>query len=150
MQNKRRILFSAVAAATVAAALAGCGMMQSMGMGGAMTQLSGSNEVPPKPGAGSGTFETWYDKDTRVLKWKLTYAGLTGPATAGHIHGPALPGANSGVVVPFPNPITSPMEGQATLTAAQATDLMAGRWYANIHTAANPGGEIRGQIAPRN
>jgi hypothetical protein len=52
------------------------------------------------------------------------------------------------VVVPFASAAT-PIEGQATITAAQAADLMAGRWYANIHTAANPGGEIRGQMLPR-
>lgn len=74
--------------------------------------------------------------------------GLSGPATAAHFHGPASAGANAGVVVPFAN-AASPIEGQATITAAQAADLMAGRWYANIHTAANPGGEIRGQMLPR-
>jgi hypothetical protein len=80
-----------------------------------------------------------------VLTYKVTYSGLTGPATMGHIHGPALPGANAGVVVPFANP-ASPVSGTATLTAAQIADLTAGKYYANIHTAANPGGEIRGQI----
>ena len=43
-------------------------------------------------------------------------------------------------------PIVSPLQGSATLTDAQAADLMAGRWYVNIHTAANPNGEIRGQL----
>ncbi len=42
--------------------------------------------------------------------------------------------------------MTSPVSGQATLTDAQAADLLAGRWYINLHTAANPGGEIRGQV----
>jgi hypothetical protein len=41
------------------------------------------------------------------------------------------------------------MEGQATLTEAQVADLLAGNWYVNVHTAANKGGEIRGQLAPR-
>ena len=75
----------------------------------------------------------------------MTYAGLSGPATAGHFHGPASMGQNAGVVMPFAS-AASPIEGQQTLTAAQVDDLMAGKWYVNIHTAANPGGEIRGQV----
>jgi len=41
---------------------------------------------------------------------------------------------------------TSPASGKATLTAPQIADLEAGKWYVNVHTAANPGGEIRGQV----
>jgi len=91
-----------------------------------------------------------FNKDTSMLRWKVSYSGLTGPATAGHFHGPAAVGTNAGVVLPWGSPITSPMEGSATLTPAQTADLMAGRWYANVHTAANPGGEVRGQMVVRN
>jgi CHRD domain len=48
-------------------------------------------------------------------------------------------------VLPFKT-VQSPIEGTATLTENQAADLLAGKWYANIHTAANPGGELRGQM----
>ena len=81
------------------------------------------------------------------MTWRINYSGLSGPPTAAHFHGPAAPGANAGVAVPIPNPATSPVQGPATLTDAQAADLLAGRYYINIHTAANPGGEIRGQVA---
>ncbi|MDB5861922.1 MAG: domain containing protein, partial [Ramlibacter sp.] len=77
-----------------------------------------------------------------------SYSGLTAPATAGHFHGPAGPGQNAGVVLPFANP-SSPIRGEATLTAAQAADLLGGRWYANIHTTRYPGGEIRAQVTAR-
>ena len=97
-------------------------------------------------GAGKGTADLDYDAASKKLSWKLTYSGLTGPATAAHFHGPAAAGANAGVAVPIPNPGSSPVEGSATLTDAQAADLMAGKYYINIHTAANPGGEIRGQV----
>jgi hypothetical protein len=63
----------------------------------------------------------------------------------GHIHGPAAAGANAGVSVPFTNP-ASPITGQATLTDAQASALMGGMMYVNIHSSTHPGGEIRGQI----
>ncbi|WP_291859570.1 CHRD domain-containing protein [Bradyrhizobium sp.] len=96
--------------------------------------------------AGKGTADIDYDPASKKLSWKLTYSGLSGPATAAHFHGPAAPGANAGVAVPIPNAGSSPVEGNATLTDAQAADLMAGRYYINIHTAANPAGEIRGQV----
>jgi len=112
--------------------------------------LKGADEVPPNTTAGAGTLTATYDPTTKVLTWSGTYSGLTGAPTAAHFHGPAEAGKNAGVAVwistkgsPFP----SPFSGSATLTDAQAADLEAGHWYANIHTAANPGGEIRGQLA---
>ena len=107
--------------------------------------LSSAAEVPANASAGTGNLEATFDKGASVLRWKLTYSGLTGPATMAHFHGPAMPGANAGVVVPLPS-AASPAEGQATLTPAQAADLVGGRWYINVHTAQNPAGEIRGQV----
>lgn len=97
-------------------------------------------------GKGTGTFT--YDPATHTLTYNVTYEGLSGPAAAAHIHGPADPGANAPPVVPFAN-AASPISGTATLTDAQAADLMAGKYYVNVHTAANRGGEIRGQIVAK-
>jgi len=108
--------------------------------------LDGKSEVPPNASAGTGTADIDYDAATKKLSWKLSYSGLSGPATAAHFHGPAEPGKNAGVAVAIPNATSSPAEGSATLTDAQAADLMAGKYYVNVHTAANPGGEIRGQV----
>jgi hypothetical protein len=108
--------------------------------------LDGASEVPPNTSAGKGTADLDYDAASKKLTWKLTYTGLSGPATAAHFHGPAEAGKNGGVAVAIPNATSSPAEGSATLTDAQAADLMAGKYYVNIHTAANPGGEIRGQV----
>ena len=108
--------------------------------------LNGKSEVPANASAGTGTADIDYDAATKKLSWKLTYSGLSGPATAAHFHGPAEAGKNAGVAVAIPNAGTSPASGSATLTDAQAADLMAGKYYVNVHTAANPGGEIRGQV----
>jgi CHRD domain len=108
--------------------------------------LDGASEVPPTTSTGKGTADIDYDAATKKLSWKVTYSGLTGPATAAHFHGPAEPGKNAGVAIPIPNIGTQPAEGSATLTDAQAADFTAGKYYVNIHTAANPGGELRGQV----
>ncbi|NML87296.1 MAG: CHRD domain-containing protein [Polaromonas sp.] len=146
-----RISLAALAIAA-AAAITGCGMMERQAQSSMVaftTQLRASTDVPSNASQGTGSVDAVFNKDTNLLRWKVNYAGLTGPATAGHFHGPSNVGANAGVAVPWSGPISNPMEGSATLTAAQAADLMAGRWYANIHTAANPGGEVRGQMTAR-
>jgi len=107
--------------------------------------LKGSNEVPPNNSAGSGKAEATYDTATKTLTYSVTYTGLSGPALGAHFHGPVEAGKNAGIVLPFKT-AQSPIQGTATLTEAQATDLLAGKWYANIHTAANPGGELRDQM----
>lgn len=108
--------------------------------------LDAKSEVPPNASTATGTADIDYDPASKKLSWKVTYSGLTGPATAAHFHGPAEAGKNAGVAVPIPNIGTSPAEGSATLTDAQAADLEAGKWYFNVHTEKNKGGEIRGQV----
>ena len=108
--------------------------------------LSGASEVPPVTTAGKGTATAALDTAAKTLNWTVTYSGLSGPLTAGHIHGPAAPGANASVLVPFSGSLASPIKGSATLTDAQVSDLEAGRTYINLHTADNKGGEIRGQL----
>jgi hypothetical protein len=113
--------------------------------GGVMSiPLSAQNEVPPNASTASGTAKVELDGST--IKWTVTYSGTTGPVTAGHFHGPAQPGSNAGVVVPFAGPLASPIVGSATLTPAQVDQVKQGLWYVNLHTAANPGGELRGQV----
>src|SRR5712675_1730122 len=108
--------------------------------------LDGKSEVPVTTSSATGTADLDYDAASKKLSWKVSYSGLSGPATAAHFHGPAEAGKNAGVAVAIPNATSSPAEGSATLTDAQAADLVAGKYYVNVHTAANPGGEIRGQV----
>src|SRR5262245_8718269 len=136
-----------VASIAFAGALAaGCTMMESAPKMPTYTATLAPGAGITSSGKGSGTFT--YDPATHQLTYSVTYEGLTGPAAAAHIHGPADPGANAPPVVPFAN-AASPITGTATLTDAQAADLAAGKYYVNVHTAANRGGEIRGQITPK-
>ena len=139
MSNTRTMLATLALGATIA--FAGPAFADKM-----KATLNGKSEVPPNTSAGTGTADINYDAASKKLTWKVTYSGLSGPATAAHFHGPAEPGKNAGVAVAIPNATSSPAEGSATLTDAQAADLTAGKYYVNVHTAANPGGEIRGQV----
>jgi hypothetical protein len=103
--------------------------------------LSGAEEVPTVDTAATGTATMSYDPATRVLSWLLTHA--VAGATAAHIH-------TAGAGETGPATITlvaaSPASGAATLTAAQEADLRLGHMYVNVHSPANPGGEVRGQV----
>jgi hypothetical protein len=107
--------------------------------------LSGKSEVPPNATTASGSVTATYDTASKKLTWKGSYSGLSGPATAAHLHGPAPEGKNAGVMIPI-NPHGPAFEGSATLNDAQAKALMDGDMYVNIHTEANKAGELRGQL----
>ena len=108
--------------------------------------LSASQSVPPNDSKGTGSLQATYDTANKQLTYTVNYSGLTGNATAAHFHGPADPGKTAAVVVPVQGSVASPIKGTATLTDSQAADLLAGKWYFNIHTEANKPGEIRGQV----
>lgn len=108
-------------------------------------ELSSKVEVPPNDSKATGSVTATYDDVSKKLTWKGSYKDLSGPATMAHFHGPAPEGKNAGVVVPIA-PNGPEFEGSATLTDAQAKEMLAGEWYVNVHTAANKGGEIRGQL----
>ena len=150
MMTRQTILRTTVTAGLLAFGLAGCGHMSNMMSSGNTTHyhatLSGSQEVPPTSSAGTGMADVELNTSTNTVSWKVTYSGLSGPATAGQIHGPAAAGANAPVMIPFSNVSSSPIEGKMQITAAQAAEIAAGRTYVNIHTAKDKGGEIRGQL----
>jgi hypothetical protein len=107
--------------------------------------MSASQVVPPNDSAGKGNAHVTFDTVSRRLSWTIEYSDLTGPVKAGHFHGPAGPGENAGVEVPLTK-LKSPIEGSATLAKDQAKALLDGKFYVNLHTAAHPDGEIRGQV----
>ena len=110
-------------------------------------KLTAKEEVPAQvvkntKAAGSFTGDITGSK----LAWTLKFSGLTGPATAAHIHLGAM-GASGAVVVPLCGPCKSPLKGTATLSNALLKDLKVHKLYVNVHTAKNPNGEIRGQLS---
>ena len=114
-------------------------------------EMNGAQQVPPVQTGASGTADLTYDPATRMLTWTVSYAGLSGPATMAHLHGPATQGKNAPPVIWLSEKgaaVSSPIKGQATLTPEQAQQMMGGEWYINVHTQANPNGEIRGQVTP--
>ncbi len=110
-------------------------------------ELTSGAEVPPNESTAKGTLEATLDTDAKVLKYTVTYEGLTGPATGAHFHGPAAATANAPPVVPIPeDKLASPIEGEATVTDDQIAEIQNHMWYFNVHTAQYPDGEIRGQL----
>ena len=108
--------------------------------------LSGANEVPAVTTTAKGTAIGNYNKTSKLLALTVAYEGLT--PTIWHIHngssgiaGPVI--FNFGAIVPSPLAYATPL----ALAADQETNLLAGNNYVNIHSAKNPTGEIRGQLA---
>lgn len=111
--------------------------------------LSAAQEVPPNGSTATGFGRVTLNPEETEIRVSVVWLGLSGNATAGHIHDPAAAGVNGPVIFNLnPGATTqgSVLAVNFPVTPQQVADLKAGLWYFNIHTAANPGGEIRGQI----
>jgi hypothetical protein len=112
---------------------------------------SGAQEVPAVSTRGDAVLSGNYNSTTNILQYFITWANLNDSLTNGgmHFHGPALPGTNAPVLKPirFTNRAKAGfVVGADTLTDAQEADMLAGKWYFNLHTKPSPGGEVRGQV----
>ena len=105
-------------------------------------ELTGAAQVPPVDSAATGTVEVTLDTEAKTVAWVVTTEGLSGDATASHIHGPASATESAGPVIDT----MATMEGSAPITDEQITDLSGGMYYYNVHTEKFPDGEIRGQL----
>ncbi|WP_020606252.1 CHRD domain-containing protein [Spirosoma spitsbergense] len=107
--------------------------------------LNGASEKPnPTPSTATGTFEGELNTTTRVLSYTVTYQGFT--PTMGHLHKITKADGTGGVDVAFKS-VTSPITGTtAALAQSKIDSMMNGFYYVNLHSAAYPAGEIRGNI----
>jgi CSLREA domain-containing protein len=118
---------------------------------GANNSLSGAQEVPANASPGTGSVTASLNAGQTTLSVVFNWTGLTAPANASHIHGPAAAGANGGVVFGFsgfPTATSGSHSQSFPISPAQVSDFLAGLYYINIHTSAFPGGEIRAQLTP--
>lgn len=170
----RRLATAASLAALVGAAalvsLAACSDDDTVTPAGPPTTfgatLSGANERPNAvntPGAGSASVSfTPVSGPATSGTYTVTVTGLTGAPTAAHIHAPADVNTATGVLVNFnPASVTTPAGTfSGTFTQADIRNpavsvdsvlklVRAGLAYVNVHTAANGGGEVRGQLTPK-
>jgi CHRD domain len=112
--------------------------------------LKAGSETPKPTGvkaSAKGSFSGSYteSKTGGTLKWKLSFSGLTGPATAAHIH-KGKPGVAGPVIVPLCGPCSSGQSGTAKISKAVIAALEGHNAYVNVHTMKNQGGEIRGAV----
>ncbi|HWX21787.1 MAG TPA: CHRD domain-containing protein [Candidatus Binatia bacterium] len=114
--------------------------------------LSGSQEVPSSGSTGSGSGFVVLSPDKSTLTVNMSFSGISAPATAAHIHGPAAAGVNASVLFPFtgvPGATSGSIPQQSfAITPTQVGYLQSGLLYFNVHDANFPAGEIRAQILP--
>jgi Cu/Zn superoxide dismutase len=114
--------------------------------------LNGANEFPSNASTATGTADVTYNKTTKLLSFFLTWSNLAGIPTGSHIHGPALKGTNAPVKFDFfplfPKTTSGSFSNSVIVdgTSLNEADLLAGKYYFNIHNSTFPAGEIRVQI----
>jgi len=113
--------------------------------------MTGAQETPAITTSATGSIDANYNRLTKTLTYKVTFSGLSGNATAAHIHGLGEAGIKADIVQTFSGfPAKTSGTYSGTLLAEEVRikeeDILAGRYYINIHTAANTQGEIRGQL----
>jgi Cu/Zn superoxide dismutase len=118
---------------------------------GYFAELKGSNSVPAvvSNATGAGVFSI--DKSGQRIQFKVIAAGLSGKITSAHFHIGAAGTVGNGILLDVSSSISGDVVmGSATLPASFVTEVNKDNIYFNLHTAANPAGEIRGQVTPYN
>jgi hypothetical protein len=137
----------AVALAAIGLFVAGLALAASGSTSTRLTaRLAAGAETPRPKGAShaSGIFTATLTGSS--VSWRLTFSRLTGKALAAHIH-LGRPGVSGPVAVPLCGPCVTGAHGTKKVNAKVRAALLSGGAYVNVHTAKNPAGEIRGQVA---
>lgn len=146
MKRGTLLLFVLLAVVATASALASSQSTSTASATKVTAFLTVNQSIPaPKGARGTGTFTGTVTGTT--IKWKLTFRGMTGAVGAAHIHSALAGRANPAPAVSLCGPCKSGQSGTSTASAAVIKKILGGATYVNLHTAANAGGEIRGQIA---
>ena len=109
-------------------------------------KLAPSPEAPPSQRSGGGLAELTLDTDSKILSWKVSYTGLSGPLIGAHFKAPPEPGSTAGATINLASPLANPVISSTRLNDIQIGDLRAGLWSVNLLTAKCPRGEIRGDL----
>lgn len=147
--NTKNSLLSVVALVVLSLAISSCSNDENPTITSSTTRfgatLTGAGEKPTSTtSTATGTFVGDLNTTTRVLSYTVTYQGLT--PTGGHLHKITAADGTGPVDIPFPS-LTSPiMATTAALRQGQVDSLLAGQYYANLHTTTYKGGEIRGEV----
>jgi hypothetical protein len=163
MHHMKKLLATLLVGAFLGSGALSAQIIQFELLGRAGPGLLPGNELGPVVNGGTGGLigsGIFFNTDTKVLTINVGWGSgngftdLSGNATVGHIHGPGDINTNAGVVIDFDmgaftfnkSATNGSVIGSAILTGPQETNLLAGLWYINIHTAQNPPGEIRGNL----
>lgn len=110
-------------------------------------ELSAENQTVLTDSPGTGSAEFTLELASLNLSWDVSFADLTSPVTAVHIHGPAQPGTNAPPMIDLaPEAVTSSLKGGVRITESQVQYMLQGWTYVSIHTQMHPNGEIRGKV----
>lgn len=109
--------------------------------------LSDDAQSKPTESSGTGRADFVLERDTLKLSWRISYQDLTSQPTGLHIHGPKAPAVDAPILFDItPDPFSSPVQGEKTLSLGEATNLIQHLLYVNLQTSKYPEGELRGPV----
>lgn len=113
--------------------------------------LSSSQEVPPNASTATGLARVFVNESAGTVNFTVIFSGLTSNQVGAHIHSPGAIGVNGPVIIDLGTPggTSGTITGSAAITPTQIAQLRSHSAYINVHSANFPGGEIRGQLAPK-